>query len=490
MKQKLIAICFIVACVSIGSAQEERKSSLIYSVGGDGVLTWHRHDGAATGTGLENPQSWSGGKKVGDGWNEYGRVFPGGADIIYGIKSDGTLEWRKHKGFASGDDEWYPPQSVGRGWSEFSDVFAGGDGVIYVVQSDGILRWYRHLAFRTGGGLDAPGSWATPRDVGRGWTGFKHIFSGGNGVIYVITNDGTLKWYRHKAFLTGEGLETPGAWEGPKDVGRGWSDIEQVFSSGDGVIYFITSEGKLWWIRHYGYLKGDGLENPSAWSRRKEVGRGWGNQLNVFALLPFNDSEESRTPPIVKSQDATTVQGRHGGVQRDDKPRPEELRCRGGSDLKIVVLDGRTNSAGEHTNYLMVTFKPASQPSGAAGRSLQPGDCAFVERTVRTDEPYAIFQEVVSFAQLKQQLHGTPVDTSPTAAERFPDGQSVPRYLSDQNHYWSFFVVQSAPLPLGYFEASASNYWKPATNIRDVITQPADDRRARGRNRVLSPVKP
>lgn len=165
--------------------------------------------------------------------------------------------------------------------------------VIYVIQSDGTLRWYRHLAYRTGEGLETAGAWAGPKNVGRGWSGYKHVFSGGEGVIYVIANDGTLKWYRHKAYLTGDGLDTTGAWEGPKNVGRGWSDVQQVFSSGNGVIYAITPDGKLWWYRHHGYLKGEGLETPGAWEGRKEVGRGWGELTNVFALLPG-------TPDIIR----------------------------------------------------------------------------------------------------------------------------------------------------------------------------------------------
>ena len=484
--QKLITVLFFaLLCGSTASSQEELKSSLIYSIASDGVLMWHRHDGAAKGTGLENPQSWIGRKKVGDEWNDYVRVFPGGGDIIYGIKADGTLEWRRHRGFASGDDEWYPTKSVGRGWNQFADVFAGGDGVIYVVQSDGILRWYRHVAYRTGGGLDSPGSWATPRDVGRGWTNYKHVFSGGNGIIYVIANDGTLKWYRHKTYLTGEGLETPGAWEGPKNVGRGWGNVERVFSSGDGVIYAIATDGKLWWYRHYGYMEGQSFEISGAWSTRKEVGHGWNNQVNVFALLPFNDSEEPVTErqggpkPSTQSTEGTTLEGRHPAAEQDNRRHESELRCRGGGSLHFNVVNGRVSSSGEQLSNMSITFTPASRPVGAGARTLLPGQCAFVERTLRVDEPNVITQEVVYFAQLRQQLHGTQVDTSPTAAERYPDAQNIPQYLAEENHYWSFFVVQSAPLPLGKFVSTSGNHWKPAPGVEEVITHPIDARKVR-----------
>src|SRR5207244_12636677 len=106
---------------------------------------------------------------------------------------------------------------------------------------------------------------------------------------------------------------------------------------------------------------------------------------------------------------------------------------------------------------------------GASGRNLQPGQCAFTERAARTDEPNEIILEVVYFGQTRQQLHGTPVDTSPTAAERFPDAQNVPQYLADAKHYWSFFVRQNAPLPFGRFEASYGRYWKPFLSNEDTV---------------------
>ena len=158
-------------------------------------------------------------------------VFPGGGNVIYAITADGTLKWYQHNGFNTGvglesSTSWNATKDVGRGWGDFSYVFAGGEGVIYGIQPDGTLRWHRHLAYQTGQGLETQGAWANSRSVGRGWTDYKHVFSGGQGIIYVITNDGTLRWHRHKAYLTGEGLETPGSWEGPKN----WVVAGETFS--------------------------------------------------------------------------------------------------------------------------------------------------------------------------------------------------------------------------------------------------------------------
>lgn len=150
-----------------------------------------------------------------------------------------------------------------------------------------------------------------------------------------------------------------------------------------------------------------------------------------------------------------------------NEPPYQELRCRGGASLRFVVMEGGNNSSDEKTMVMMVRFQPAAQPSDAFGRNLQPGQCAFPQRALRADEPHEIVQEIVYFGQTRQARHGSTVDTSPTAAERFPDAQNVPQYLSDPKRYWSFYVRQNAPLPNGRFEASYGKYWKPAPPLRE-----------------------
>lgn len=160
----------------------------------------------------------------------------------------------------------------------------------------------------------------------------------------------------------------------------------------------------------------------------------------------------------------------------------QELRCRGGAGLRFLVVDeGRKVSTGEEMMYMRIDFQPGTQPADPSGRNLQPGQCAFPERVVRTNEPNQIVQEIVDFAQLKKQLHGDPVDTSATAAEKYPDAQNVPKYLSDAKHYWIFFVRQTGPLPSGQFEASSGRAWKPGKENQVLIPRNKD------RDRVLKP---
>jgi len=80
-------------------------------------------------------------------------------------------------------------------------------------------------------------------------------------------------------------LETPGAWEGPKEVGRGWKAFRQIVPAGGGVILAIQNDGKLLWYRHKGYLTGTGLQRGS-WAGPNAVGTGWQGFKKVIALLP------------------------------------------------------------------------------------------------------------------------------------------------------------------------------------------------------------
>ncbi len=188
---------------------------------------------------------------------------------------------------------------------------------------------------------------------------------------------------------------------------------------------------------------------------------------------------------VVQTGSRAQVRTKPSHATGANAPQYQELRCRGGAGLRFTVTEGRATSSGEQTRIMIVDFQPAAQPADPSGRNLQPGQCAFSERVVRTNEPNQIVQEIVDFAQLKKQLHGDPVDTSPTAAEKYPDAQNVPKYLSDAKHYWIFFVRQTGPLPSGQFEASNGHAWKPGKENQVVI--PTNSNRNKDRDRVVKP---
>ena len=100
-------------------------------------------------------------------------------------------------------------------------MFSGGNGVIYGVKNDGTLDWYRHLGFEDGSDSWVNGGQGIP--VGSGDQIFRLMFSGGYGVIYGVKNDGSLYWYNHLGFANGSKVWVNGGL--PSSVGSG----DQIF---------------------------------------------------------------------------------------------------------------------------------------------------------------------------------------------------------------------------------------------------------------------
>ena len=185
---------------------------------------------------------------------------------MYGVHENGDLIWYRHVGHLNGDYVWAGPRKVGSGWGDLQNVFYGGDGIIYAVTkvvpataqitggslpaSGGDLMWFRHV-----GREDGSFNWVGPKKVGTGWGSFEKLFSDADGVIYGVTpgveasfslvsansiapgdhaqarytpaSGGKLLWFKHVG--RDEGTFE---WQGPKEVGSGWSGLEHLFSGG------------------------------------------------------------------------------------------------------------------------------------------------------------------------------------------------------------------------------------------------------------------
>jgi len=121
-----------------------------------------------------------------------------------------------------------------------------------------------------------------------------------------------------------------------------------------------------------------------------------------------------------------------------------ELRCRGGgSSMKFNSTPGSTSSSGEQMTNMTIDFAVGTQAAGTGKPNLNPGQCSWIDRGFRPGEPPQIHLEIVSFGQTAEARHGSPVDRSPTAAERYPDAQNLPQYLSNSDHYWTFWVYNT-----------------------------------------------
>ena len=270
------------------------SQNILYAVQTNGQLLWYRNligsapssstapnrRMTALATRLDQQNwvfEWQDAKAVGTGWTGFKSVIPGGQSELYALAADGVLRWYRHDGSVDGTFRWSGPITVGTGWSAFKDIVGMGEGVLYGIGNDGSLSWYRHTsapAARPPAQM-IPRWWTGPTVVGTGWQAFAHVFATGQGVMYAITPDGRLLWYRYNGYLTGTS-----DWSGPAQVGSGWQKFTRVFSTGAGNIFAIDGSGSLYWYHHDGYLDGS-----SRWQKPLTLGFQWNSFVSVFPSL-------------------------------------------------------------------------------------------------------------------------------------------------------------------------------------------------------------
>lgn len=149
----------------------------------------------------------------------------------------------------------------------FTHVF-GDSEIIYAINSTaptGELRWYKDMKRDGTNGAHAETGWAphSGNQIGIGWGGFQHVFSGGDGVLYAIKATGELLWYRDIKRDGTNGAHAESGWapHSGNQIGIGWGGLQHAFSGGGGVIYVIKATGELLWYKD---LKRDGTNGPNA----------------------------------------------------------------------------------------------------------------------------------------------------------------------------------------------------------------------------------
>lgn len=205
------------------------------------------------------------------GFATMGLFRPGDAGVVMTASTTG---WGQGLRQDSGDVHRVTRNLVNRLSSRF--------GVLYAVTPDGRLWWYRDI------NADGTGDVAGGQVVGEeGWNTFRHVFGGGNGIIYAVSLDGDLVWYRDHN-RDGNGQVTDG-----QVIGHGgWGSFKTVFAGGDGVIYVVTEGGDLAWTVDEAR---DGTGNVSApevigaggWDDLKVVFAG--GHGTVYAITPTGD---------------------------------------------------------------------------------------------------------------------------------------------------------------------------------------------------------
>jgi hypothetical protein len=214
--------------------------------------------------------------------------------------------------------------------------------------------------------------------------------------------------------------------------------------------------------------------------------------ITMFLLTTVSATASSQTrrqtTPVDKKTTSASQAAIEAAKNKDVAPLSNEIRCRGyakvgGSQFVFLTLNSRPSATGETIVTYEIAYTPSLNAAGARGEGLRPGECAWADRVIGTNGPFRIKFDIVDNAQLKQAIHGSAIDRSPTAAERYPDAHNMPEYLKQENHYWSFFIPNTNQNS-GHFEASGSKYWKPSLMRTDEVYRPAD------KNRVVTSPKP
>lgn len=118
-----------------------------------------------------------------------------------------------------------------------------------------------------------------------------------------------------------------------------------------------------------------------------------------------------------------------------------DLLCRGGS---AGLRFGGGGIVGNNLAKVVLAYRASVTVPGPVGYGLSPGSCAWTDRTAMPKEPGTIAFVTARNAQIKQAQSGS-IDRSPTAAERYPDVFTIPEYLKDPQHYWTFRVMSKTP---------------------------------------------
>ncbi len=183
-----------------------------------------------------------------------------------------------------GQTAWWTDTGTIPGWSwgRAVSLIADGDGVLYAVTREGGLYWFRWTdqGFATGSGTR----------VGTGWNQFRMVFGGGHGVLYGVRwSDGALVW-RHN--LT-TGLSTP-RWTVARKVASGWQGFKAIMGAGGGRILAVRPDGRMLWYFHTGAGNGAARWGSGSGSL---VGTGFAG----FSALTVNPNACSPLPttPVV-----------------------------------------------------------------------------------------------------------------------------------------------------------------------------------------------
>lgn len=187
----------------------------------------------------------------------------------------------------------------------------------------------------------------------------------------------------------------------------------------------------------------------------------WKGVLATAALLLSGAASEAQVP--------TPASGAIDSLQREQTsaataaPMVRELMCRGGSGGFQTGVTSRPSPRADGYVELRLDYRRSAAQGGADWLALEPGTCTWNpwgDPSIPDEPGHVLFDtEEDAQSQQVQMLHGAaqPRDTTVDAAEWHPDAVSIPRYLTDPDHFWIFYVEDRGPQV-----AISHGPWKPS----------------------------
>jgi len=270
----------------------DQAAGVNYAIKPDGGLFWYKDTDRGGQNGAKAERGWApgSGNQISFGWEKFRDVFAAGDGIFYAITFNGTLHWyqdtdREGRNGAQAARGWAPGSGnqISFGWEQFRHVFSSGVGFeetghFYAITDDGKMRWYKDTDRSGNNGAQAERGWApgSGNQISFGWEKFRHVFSGDGGIIYAITPEGTLHWYRDTDGRGQNGAQAERGWApgSGNQISFGWEKFRHVFSGGGGIIYAIAPEGTLHWYRDTDRGGQNGAKAERGWAP------GSGNQIS------------------------------------------------------------------------------------------------------------------------------------------------------------------------------------------------------------------
>ncbi|MEO8133189.1 MAG: tachylectin-related carbohydrate-binding protein [Betaproteobacteria bacterium] len=235
------------------------------------------------------------------------RAYSAATHPVFLVKPDGDLLLYEFRGAPNASNSWGPTQiKIGNGWN-LRHLFSGGNGVIFGIDDKADLYYYRFLGFKSGAA-----QWTASSKIGNGWN-FPHVLSTGDGKIFAINDAGDMLYYQFRGMNDGSN-----SWgkTGVK-IGEGWN-YPQVFGGGDGVIFAVASNGDLLYSKFYGFPLGKGAR-PSWGPQKVRIGNGW-NSRRVFsggdgAIFSITTDADLFFHPYLGMKDGSYSWGTDAGVK-------------------------------------------------------------------------------------------------------------------------------------------------------------------------------